>query len=512
MSITDDRRRPATGDRSRYPALAPMGAPIAPAKVRSARRLRRGWLMRRLLLAADVLGLLLAFALVALTIGSVGEPDPLPLYLETLCFALLLPGWVVGLWLFGLYDRDEERADHSTADDLPRVFLLVTTGAWLLTLIADLTNVLAPDMLKVGAFWAGAVVFITALRRAARAAARRLRAFRQPTLIVGGGEVGQIVARKLGMHPEYGVDVVGIVDANPRPTPTWRRAAPVLGSLGDLDALVVEHDVERVVFAYSEDSHRDLIDAIRRLRDAGVQVDVVPRFFEVIGPKADVHSIEGMAVIGLPAVRLSRTTALGKRVVDLVGASCLIVLTAPLFAVLALLIRRSSPGPVFFRQQRLGKDMKPFTVLKFRTMRDDTDDAPHREYIAASMRPDAPLVDGTRFKLSRDDAVTGIGRWLRRTSLDELPQIVNVLKGEMSLVGPRPCLEWETEHFEPHHFERFLVPAGLTGLWQVSARAQATYGEALDLDVLYAHSASVGLDLRLLLRTPLQLLRSNATA
>jgi lipopolysaccharide/colanic/teichoic acid biosynthesis glycosyltransferase len=116
------------------------------------------------------------------------------------------------------------------------------------------------------------------------------------------------------------------------------------------------------------------------------------------------------------------------------------------------------------------------------------------------------------YKLDRADAVTPFGRWLRKTSLDELPQLVNVLKGDMSLVGPRPCLEYETEHFAPHHFERFLVPAGITGLWQVTARAHSTFGEALDMDVAYARGWSLGLDIRLLLRTPFEVLRSGETA
>ena len=156
--------------------------------------------------------------------------------------------------------------------------------------------------------------------------------------------------------------------------------------------------------------------------------------------------------------------------------------------------------------------MREFEVLKFRTMGVQTSDDDHRRYIATIARSEAAPADGGLFKLSREDAVTRVGRWLRRTSLDELPQLLNVLRGDMSLVGPRPCLAYELDHFAPHHFERFLVPAGLTGLWQVSARAHSTFVEALDMDVLYAQSFSLGLDLRLLCRTPLQLFRRQGTA
>jgi lipopolysaccharide/colanic/teichoic acid biosynthesis glycosyltransferase len=156
--------------------------------------------------------------------------------------------------------------------------------------------------------------------------------------------------------------------------------------------------------------------------------------------------------------------------------------------------------------------MREFTLLKFRTMRIDVDDSSHRAYIAATMRPEAVAEANGLYKLERGDEVTRIGRWLRKTSLDEIPQLINVLRGDMSLVGPRPCLAYEVAYFAPHHFERFHVPAGLTGLWQVSARARATFGEALDLDVLYVYSWSLGLDLSLLVRTPLQLLHGRGTA
>jgi lipopolysaccharide/colanic/teichoic acid biosynthesis glycosyltransferase len=144
-------------------------------------------------------------------------------------------------------------------------------------------------------------------------------------------------------------------------------------------------------------------------------------------------------------------------------------------------------------------------------MHTDTDDADHRNFIRQVMDPMALPESNNLYKLERSEAVTRIGGWLRRTSIDELPQLINVLRGDMSLVGPRPCLPYEIDYFAPHHFERFLVPAGLTGLWQVEARAHSTFGEALDLDVLYSRGWSLWLDFRLLVRTPILMLRTSAT-
>jgi lipopolysaccharide/colanic/teichoic acid biosynthesis glycosyltransferase len=176
-------------------------------------------------------------------------------------------------------------------------------------------------------------------------------------------------------------------------------------------------------------------------------------------------------------------------------------------------IKRDSPGPVFFRQTRLGMGMREFTALKFRTMKVDTDQDEHRRYIKEIAGGAVSTNGNGLFKLERRDAITPFGAWLRKTSLDELPQLINVLRGDMSLVGPRPCIPYETETFKEHHFDRFLVPGGITGLWQVEARANSTFGEALDMDVAYARGWSLGLDLRLLLRTPFQLLRQRrATA
>jgi lipopolysaccharide/colanic/teichoic acid biosynthesis glycosyltransferase len=251
---------------------------------------------------------------------------------------------------------------------------------------------------------------------------------------------------------------------------------------------------------------------LRQLRAFPVQVDLVPRLFELVGPRVTVHSVEGLPLLGLPPNHASAVARALKRAIDVTASALALVTLAPLFAYIALRIRLDSDGPVFFRQTRLGANMKEFTALKFRTMKVGTDESVHRDAIRRSSSGSAGLNEmGRIYKLERADAVTGFGRGLRRTSLDELPQLINVLRGDMSLVGPRPCIPYETETFAPYHLERFAMPQGITGLWQVTARANCSYLEALDMDVAYVRGWSLGLDLRLLLRTPLQVLRQRTS-
>ena len=367
-------------------------------------------------------------------------------------------------------------------------------------------------MTEVLLLWVFGVVFVTTGRAAARVMSRRTLVYVQNAVIVGAGDIGQLVGRKLLQHPEYGINLVGFVDSEPKERHSNLRHLTLLGTPEELPEIVRLLGIERVVIAFSRDDPKETLQIIRSLRRSAVQIDIVPRLFEIVGPGAEVHTVEAIPMLGLPPDRISRSSMLLKRALDVAGATFLLVVTAPFFAVFAWKIKRDSAGPVFFRQRRLGLNQQEFTVLKFRTMHIDAGDGPHREYIQETMAGGGEPSSNGLFKLERTDDVTRFGAWLRKTSLDELPQLINVLRGDMSLVGPRPCLPYELEYFAPHHFERFLVPAGVTGLWQVTARAHSNFGEALDMDVLYARSWSLGLDFRILLRTPLQLLRSVATA
>lgn len=201
-----------------------------------------------------------------------------------------------------------------------------------------------------------------------------------------------------------------------------------------------------------------------------------------------------------------------KRIIDVVVALLLLLVLLPALLLMVLAVRATSPGPALFRQVRSGRHGRPFVMLKFRSMHANSDDAVHRTYVTALLTEEAAPDGGLTgvYKLDRDPRVTSVGAFLRRMSLDELPQLINVLRGEMSLVGPRPALPWEVQLYNVEHRRRLEVPPGLTGLWQVSGRSRLTMRQALDLDLEYVSRCSTRLDLRILLRTPAALRSGSA--
>ncbi len=468
---------------------------------------RRGWLVRRMLLLADLAGLTFAFVLTELLFvpSSTDRVDP---HGEWLLFFLTLPVWIVVAKLYGLYDRDEERANHSTVDEFMGVLHLVTVGAWLLVAGLWVTGVADPNVPKVATFWAAAIGLIVLFRVAARAFCRRQVSYLQNTVIVGAGYAGQLVARKLGQHPEYGINLVGFIDADPKDRVPEVEHVPVIGvpeQLGDLIGLL---GVERVIVAFSRDSRERTVELLEELHEFDVQVDVVPRVFEAIGPGASMHDIEGIQLIGIPPLRLSTSSLLIKRAADLVLATVGLILFAPVFLVVAIAIKLDSPGPVFYRHQRIGKGGWPIAVLKFRTMhlrycRGEEYGGRLAEHTFEKLMEDPSLRAEfeAKQKLADDPRVTRVGKFLRRTSLDEFPQFWNVLKGDLSLVGPRPVMAEEVERYGAH--ARFLLSnrPGVTGYWQINGRSSSSYEDRVRLDMAYVGNWSLGLDLTILAKT-----------
>jgi exopolysaccharide biosynthesis polyprenyl glycosylphosphotransferase len=451
-----------------------------------------------MLLAADMVGLGLAFLAVEYVWGRHASGN-VNRQGEFLLFLMMLPVWVLAAKLYGLYDHDEERTDRSTGEDLVGVFNMISVGAWAFVLGAAVTGLANSTLPKIMVFWGVALVFVPTCRAAARAFCRRRQAYVQKTLVVGAGKVGQLVARKVLHHPEYGLQLVGFVDAKPvTPAPDVEHI-PVFGEPDELPQLIERFGIERVIFAYSSDSHDCLLTALRAIRKLDVQTDIVPRLFEVVGPGATLHTLEGLPLVGLPPAALPRSSQLIKRAIDTVLSFIALVALAPLLSLIALLIKLDSPGPVFFRQTRMGAGNRPFRIYKLRTMVADADK--HKPQVAHLNSYIANGGDSRMFKAKEDPRTTRVGRVLRRFSVDELPQLANVLKGDMSLVGPRPLVLDEDQHVVDWARGRLSLKPGITGPWQVLGRNEIPFDEMITLDYLYVTNWSLMNDLVLMLRT-----------
>ncbi len=467
---------------------------------------RRRVLQRRALRLADVVGLSTAFVLAEVLFGTGGPAlDSISPQRETLLFLATLPLWIVVAKLYGLYDQDERRAEHWTFDDLVGVFHLVTIGAWLFFAGAWVSDVADPQFGKVAFFWALAIAFVTLARACARTLCGRHAGYLQNAVIVGAGDVGQTVATKFLQHPEAGVNVVGFVDRDRPERREAVRTVPHLGWPDELPRIIGTHEVDRVVIAFSSEGHDRMLDIVRGLKDLDVKVDIVPRLFEVLGTDVDVHAVGGMPLVAVPTMRLSKPSRVLKRALDVLLSTVGLLVLLPLLLAAAVAIKLDSPGPVFFRQVRMGSRQETFEILKFRTMAADADE--HKsEYAHLSVQEHG---DPRMFKIENDPRVTRVGSFLRRYFIDELPQLVNVLRGDMSIVGPRPLILEEHEHVESWAMRRLDLKPGITGPWQVHGRNLISFEEMVKLDFNYVTNWSLWNDLRLICRTIAVALRAS---
>jgi exopolysaccharide biosynthesis polyprenyl glycosylphosphotransferase len=350
----------------------------------------------------------------------------------------------------------------------------------------------ATAMLGVG----GARIGLLGLQRVART--RGLDG--APTLIVGAGNVGMRLARRLLASPEYGLLPVGFLDANPLQGDE-RSDIPVLGSPDELDWVAQLTGAEHVVIAFSSEPDERLVDLVRRCEALGLEVSLVPRLFESLNHRATYEPLGGTPLMGLRSVHPKGWQFALKHAFDRIGAALLIALFAPLMAAIALAVRISSPGPVVFRQRRVGRDGTVFDLFKFRSMR-------MPEPATEGFRPGADSAPGG---VEGTDRRTLIGRFLRRTSLDELPQFFNVLLGDMSLVGPRPERPEFVELFETdirRYGDRHRVKSGVTGWAQVHGlRGQTSLSDRVEWDNYYIEHWTLGLDFKILAMTMLVVLR-----
>ena len=322
-----------------------------------------------------------------------------------------------------------------------------------------------------------------------------------PTLIVGAGHVGMRLARRLEANPEYGLTPVGFLDADPLPGGGEVPGIPVLGSPDELDWVAQLTGAEHVVIAFSSEPDERLVDLVRRCEALGLEVSLVPRLFESLNHRATYEPLGGTPLMGLRSVHPKGWQFALKHAFDRIGAALLILAFSPLMAAIALAVRASSPGPVIFRQRRVGRDGTVFDLFKFRSMR-------MPEPATEGFRPGTDSAPGG---VEGADRRTWIGRVLRRTSLDELPQFFNVLLGDMSLVGPRPERPEFVELFETdirRYGDRHRVKSGVTGWAQVHGlRGQTSLSDRVEWDNYYIEHWTLGLDFKILAMTLLVVVR-----
>lgn len=313
-------------------------------------------------------------------------------------------------------------------------------------------------------------------------------------LIVGGGEVGRTVIRTVVARPELGYQIVGLVDDNPDKGNANIGRVKGLGGLDRLAEVVDSEAVDQVIITLPWMYHRKIMSIVHECERKRVEARIVPDLFQMSLSRVDVDDLGGIPLIGVRKMAIGRWQRALKRVMDVVLASVGAILLFPLMAVTALVIRLDSSGPAVFRQVRVGKGGRQFWCYKFRSMYEGAEN--ERERLKAFSDRDGPV-----FKIRDDPRRTRVGRWLRRTSLDELPQFYNVLRGEMSLVGPRPPLPDEVEQYEVWQMRRLEVAPGITGMWQVSGRSDLTFDEQCLLDIYYIENWSPSLDIKIMLRT-----------
>jgi exopolysaccharide biosynthesis polyprenyl glycosylphosphotransferase len=351
------------------------------------------------------------------------------------------------------------------------------------------------------------LAFVSALviRGIVRGSARRRRPER--VLIVGAGKTGQLLAQRIQESRVAGVEVVGFVDDNPLPMDTGLRSLPVMPESGGLDAAVEATRATRLVLAFSQSPSHELLEVIRTSDFGRLPVSIVPRYFEITPAHSTLSELDGFPLIDLKSAELSRAARLTKRTVDLVVSIGALVVLSPLLAAVAVAIKLDSRGPVFFRQERMGSRGATFRIWKFRTMRQDAESLRFEMAEMNEMEGSGPL-----FKIKDDPRVTRVGRILRRTSIDELPQLLNVVAGTMSLVGPRPFVTHEAVQIGGWGRRRLDLTPGITGLWQVRGRNEVPFEEMVRLDYMYVTNWSVWWDLRLLLQTIPQVLKQRGAS
>jgi exopolysaccharide biosynthesis polyprenyl glycosylphosphotransferase len=409
------------------------------------------------------------------------------------------------------------RGEFSFVDDSIRIFKATAIGSLLIVAAAFLyrggfefrafsyaRSVFVADFIFV-------LVSIGALRFLIRAVQMFVRS-RQinliPTLVVGRGPEATLFIREMRERPALGYRVIGVVDTTRVDAQMSYEDVPVIGTLDSLPEVIRDSGANEVIIADADVNADALFEVMMRCgRRRGVEFRIAPSLFNCLPRKTEIDQIGVLPMIRLFREPLSSGARILKRTFDLIVAALTIVLLFPLWLVIALIIKLDSKGPVFYTQERVGMDGRLFLLYKFRTMKAGADPELHREYQKAFIagRAEANVGNDSKptYKLLADPRITKIGKLLRRSSLDEVPQLLNVMLGDMSIVGPRPPIPYEVEAYELWHRKRLDMKPGLTGLWQVSGRNRLPFEEMVRLDLFYIENWSLLLDLKIILRTGL---------
>jgi exopolysaccharide biosynthesis polyprenyl glycosylphosphotransferase len=445
----------------------------------------RDSLYRRVLATVDLLAAAISVVLALVVIGG----RSLSFWPALACIPLL----TLANKASGLYDRDENLLRKTTLDEAPSVLAMSAFYAFFIWLGAPL---LVNGHLGRGPVLALALLsFVTLM--AGRTFARALinmRTAPERCLVIGSAAAAARVAAKLRSVHGVKAEIVGRVPlADDYLDEREDSAVPVLGDMRTLGLVLSHEDVERAIIAFEGPDSEELLHTIRLVKALGVKVSVLPRLLEVVGSAATYDDIDGLPLLGVRRYGISRSSDMLKRAIDIVAASLILLFLAPVFLAIAIAIKLDSHGPVFFRQRRIGRLSESFDMLKFRSMVADADQAKdelreHNEAVGL-------------FKIEDDPRITHVGNFLRKTSIDELPQLINVVKGDMSLVGPRPLVPDEDRMIEGWQRRRAGFRPGMTGMWQIFGASRIPMHEMVKIDYLYGANWSVWRDLKILART-----------
>jgi exopolysaccharide biosynthesis polyprenyl glycosylphosphotransferase len=417
-----------------------------------------------------------------------------PQWATALLALAALVGWVALFTIYGLYERQSSTIVASTFDETATMLNALLAGSLIMLLagqgLEKVAGIKVYSPSEAVLFLAFALTLVPAARWTLRN--RLLHGVVRPrrAIIVGAGATGRLIESKIAAHPDYNLHVVGFLDD------ASAAGDDILGSAADLTRVIDEHEIDWVVLAGADSAqhYEETLEMVRHVRRPDVHLSIVPTYFELFASNATIEDLQGIPVVSLPPMRLSRSARILKRSFDLTASVLGLLILSPLLAAVAVAIKLDSRGPVFFRQVRNGRGGNAFKIIKFRSM---VDGAEGQRFDLAHLNQ----MDGPLFKIQADPRITRTGAFLRKWRIDELPQLINVVRGEMSLVGPRPFVVHEADKITGWAGRRLESLPGITGLWQVLGGNDLSFEEMVKLDYVYTTNWSLWWDIKILFQT-----------